>query len=511
MNEFKPYSLELNDYFNAIDDLIHVVDGDMKVIYFNKALHNWLEENGSEKDIIGKNFFEAFHFLSEDIMDEFKNVFKNKRNIIREVSLNLKGREIISDTRRIPVIKNNKVVHVITMVRDITERKKSEAESASLKAQLLQAQKMEAIGQLAGGVAHDFNNILTTIIGYGNILQMKMEKDSPLRVYIDQILSSSQRAAQVTNSLLAFSRKQVIELRPHRINTIIRGIERLLTRLLTEDIELVIALPDADSTILADLTQMEQVLINLATNARDAMPHGGTLEIKVEPAEMDYGFVKQYGYGESGHYTRICILDTGIGMDEKIREKIFDPFFTTKEVGKGTGLGLSIVYGIIKQHNGYINVMSEPGCGTAFHIYLPIVKAKVGKPKQPPLFVRGGHETLLVAEDDTEVRTLLKSVLENAGYTVIEAKDGEEAVSQFKKYKDTISILIADVVMPKRNGKEVYMKIKKMKPTKVLFISGYTADVVLDKGVYGKGFNYISKPVSPNEILKKVREVLDAK
>jgi PAS domain S-box-containing protein len=502
--------LELSDYFDAIGDGIHIIDGNEKVIYCNKAFCEWLEKLGTEADAVGKKIWDAFPFLADKARDEYRQVFKTGKILVTDEMIRVNGTGMHAETRKIPVVKNQKVVNVISILRDITGRKESEAEKVNLEAQLLQAQKMEAIGQLAGGVAHDFNNILTTIIGYGDLLRMKMEKDSPLRVYVDQILSSSQRAAQLTHSLLAFSRKQVIELKPYRVNTIIRGIERLLTRLLTEDIELGITLPEVDLTILADTTQIEQVLINLATNARDAMPRGGKLAVKVEHVEMDDSFAKAHGYGEPGNYACICVSDTGNGMNEEVLQKIFNPFFTTKEVGKGTGLGLSIVYGIIKQHNGYIKVTSEKGRGSTFRIYLPIVKAKVDKPKQPPLFVRGGTETLLVAEDDGEVRTLIKNVLENAGYTVIEAKDGEDAVARFAENKDSINLLISDVVMPKKNGKDVYMTVKKMKPTKVLFISGHTADVVIDKGVYGKTFNYISKPVSPSDLLKKVREILEA-
>jgi PAS domain S-box-containing protein len=502
--------LELSDYFDAISDGIHIIDGNEKVIYCNKAFCAWLEKMGIDTDVIGKKVLEAFPFLANKAREEYRLVFRTGKILITNEMIKVNGTGMHAETRKIPVTKNEKVVNVISMFRDITKRKESEAEKANLEAQLLQAQKMEAIGQLAGGVAHDFNNILTTIIGYGDLLRMKMEKDSPLRVYVDQILSSSQRAAQVTHSLLAFSRKQVIELKPYRVNTIIRGIERLLTRLLTEDIELGLTLPEIDLTILADITQIEQVLINLATNARDAMPRGGRLAVSVEHIEMNEIFVKAHGYGEPGYYACICVSDTGNGMNEEVLQKIFNPFFTTKEVGKGTGLGLSIVYGIIKQHNGYIGVTSERGKGTTFCVYLPIVKARVERPKQPPLFVRGGNETLLIAEDDVEVRTLIKDVLENAGYNVIEAKDGEEAVSRFSENKETINLLISDVVMPKKNGKEVYLAVKKIKPMKVLFISGHTADVVIDKGVYGKTFNYISKPVSPSDLLKKVREVLEA-
>jgi PAS domain S-box-containing protein len=400
---------------------------------------------------------------------------------------------------------------LLAYLRDITERKRTEMEKGQLEAQLRQAQKMEAIGQLAGGVAHDFNNILTAVIGYGNLLQAKMTQDDPLRPYAEQILASAGKAVNLTQSLLAFGRKQVIELRPCRVSTLIKNVEKLLTRLLTEDIELLTFVAASDPTIMADPTQIDQILINLSTNARDAMPKGGILKIEVKFTEINGAFVAAYGYGEIGKYALISVSDSGVGMDTKTKEKIFDPFFTTKEVGKGTGLGLSIVYGIVKQHNGYINVESEPGRGTTFHIYLPVVKMKEEEKKANTIAVQGGSETILIGEDNGSVRELAKEVLEQFGYTVMEARDGEEAISKFGQFAQNIDLVILDVVMPKKNGREVYDAIRMINPEiKVFFMSGYTADILSDKGMHEKKLDYIPKPLSPQELLVKVRTALDS-
>jgi len=397
-----------------------------------------------------------------------------------------------------------------SIVRDITERRRTEEDRILLEAKFRQSQKMEAIGTLTGGIAHDFNNILTALIGYGSLLQMKMDKDDPLRVYVDQILTSSEKAANLTQSLLAFSRKQVMEFKPHSVKNIITAMEKLLKRLLTEDIELKVILADEDATIMADITQMDQVLMNLATNARDVMHQGGTLTIETKEVELDTVFTMSHGYGQEDTYVLISVSDTGCGMDKETKEKIFDPFFTTKDVGKGTGLGLSIVYGIIKQHNGYIDVQSEPDQGTTFYIYLPSVKTKTEEVKPSLPAIQRGTETILLAEDNPAVRNLVKEVLTASGYSVIEVANGEDAIHAFAEQKDAVTLMILDVVMPKKNGKEVYEEIKKTCPDiKVLFMSGYTGDVVLDKGVHGDAANFISKPLLPDELLLKVREILD--
>ncbi|MCL4490846.1 MAG: ATP-binding protein [Nitrospirae bacterium] len=390
------------------------------------------------------------------------------------------------------------------LVADITERKK-------LEEQLRHSQKMEAVGQLAGGIAHDFNNILTTITGYGSFLKMKLEKGDPLMPYVEQVINSAERAANLTRQILAFSRKQVIDPKPVNLNETIKKVEKLLLRLIREDIELKTIFADMDLTIMADSAQIEQVLMNLCTNARDAMPEGGLLTIESGLVELDEEYLKTHACGRPGKYALISVADTGSGMDEKTRERIFEPFFTTKEPGKGTGLGLSIVYGIIKQHNGHINVYSELCKGTTFKIYLPLIRSKVAETQPITLSsLEGGTETILVAEDDKEVRKLSKDVLECFGYKVIETGDGEDTINRFKENEDKIQLLVLDVIMPKKNGREVYEEIRKIRPDiKVLFMSGYTADIINSKGILEKGANFISKPVSSHEFLRKVREVLD--
>jgi two-component system cell cycle sensor histidine kinase/response regulator CckA len=390
------------------------------------------------------------------------------------------------------------------IIKDITKWKR-------LEQQFLQAQKMEAIGQLAGGVAHDFNNILTAIIGYGSLLKIETSEDDLLRSYVIQILNSAERAANLTKALLAFSRRQIIRPKPVNLNEIITVLEKLLSRIIGEDIELSTALIDKDLTVMADSIQLEQVLMNLVTNARDAMPDGGSLTITTEFAVLDNEFIKAHGFGRPGMYALISVEDTGQGMDEKTKERIFEPFFTTKEVGKGTGLGLAMVYGIIKQHDGYINVYSEPVKGTTFKIYLPLIKSKVEEVKLADLpIIKGGIETILVAEDDAQVRELTKEVLEGFGYKVMEATDGDDATKIFNENKDKIQLLFLDVIMPKKNGKEVYDEIKKVRPDiKAIFTSGYDADIIHKKGILEEGLDFITKPILPDELLRMVREVLD--
>ncbi len=402
----------------------------------------------------------------------------------------------------------------ITLVRDITERKHAEDERLKLEEQLRQAQKMEAVGQLAGGVAHDFNNILSAIIGYAHLTIMKMNEHDPLKANLERIMESSQRAATLTQSLLAFSRQQVIKTEMIDLNELLKRFEKFLLRLLREDIELTSIVKDAPLTVMADSGQIEQVLMNLITNARDAMPHGGRLVITTDHVELDDEFVTAHGCGIPGAYALMSVQDTGAGMDEKTRERIFEPFFTTKEQGKGTGLGLSMVYGIVKQHNGLITVYSEKDKGTIFRIYLPIIKPhqeSVEEEKQAITLVQRGTETVLLAEDDASLRKLSATVLTHFGYTVIEAVDGEDAVNKYSVNKDSIHLVILDAIMPKKNGKEAYDAIKQLQPdSKVIFVSGYTADIFDKRGIPDKKLNFLSKPFAPLDLAKKVREVLDS-
>lgn len=390
-------------------------------------------------------------------------------------------------------------------VEDVTEKRR-------LEDLLVQSQKMEAVGLLAGGIAHDFNNILTAIIGYANLLLLKKEQDGFIKNYSENILALSEKAASLTRGLLAFSRKQVMNPKPLDLNELVRRLCKILGRLIGEDIDLRVELCNDHITVKADSAQIEQMLMNLFTNARDAMPKGGVLSISTCITVLGKEFVEGHGYGEPGTYAMISVSDTGFGMDEATRKRIFEPFFTTKEVGKGTGLGLSVVYGIIKQHNGFINVYSEPGQGANFKIYLPLTGEKEGAFQAAASLgaVKGGTETILLVEDEDAVRRVNKTLLEEFGYTVIEASNGEEAVLKYKENKDNIGLVVMDLIMPKKSGKEAYEDIVKINPgAKVLFTSGYAAEVMKSKGILEPGSNFLSKPVSPSEFIRKIREAID--
>jgi PAS domain S-box-containing protein len=407
---------------------------------------------------------------------------------------------------------DGKPVGIIGTTRDISERKRVEEEREKLQAQLYQSQKMESVGMLAGGIAHDFNNMLTAIIGYASILQTKLGTDSPFKPYVDQILGSSEKSASLTSQLLAFSRKQILSPKETDLNELLKGIDTLMKRLIGEDIEFKTSLTDKRLTAMIDAGQMEQVLLNLCTNARDAMPHGGLLAVSTNVLELDEKRIRTYDLDQPGRYAIISISDTGHGMEEMTRERIFEPFYTTKDIGKGTGLGLSIVYGIIKQHNGNITVYSEPGKGTTFKIFLPLIVSPVETANKESLVIpMGGKEAILVSEDDEVVRSLASHVLQEAGYTVIEAVDGDDAINKFMENKDRIKLAILDVVMPKKSGKEVSDAVRKMKSDmKILLTSGYTADIISSKGITEEGLDFISKPITPDNLLRKVREVLDS-
>lgn len=439
--------------------------------------------------------------------DAFKKEL-SRNGYISDYELTLKNRNgekiFAMVTANVVCDKSGNVVAYRGILHDITNFKK-------LEAQLLQAQKMEAIGKLTGGIAHDFNNILTAIIGYGSLLRRNINELDPSREYLESILSSAERAANLTRSLLAFSRKQPQDLKPLELNNILKGMKKLLLRLIGEDIDFRTALADDDLVIVGDVSQIEQILLNLSTNAHDAMPRGGSFTISTEKITLDENFNRNHGYGKPGLYALLTASDTGEGMDAQTREKVFEPFFTTKEVGKGTGLGLSIVYGIVKQHDGFINVYSEPGEGTIFRIYLPLssrhhVDADTIEISRP----LGGSETLLVAEDELEIRKLMRILLEESGYKVIEAENGREAFEKFKENSDDIKLLLLDVIMPYKNGKEVFEEARKIRPeVGAVFISGYTREIVHKKGLLEGEADLISKPFSAQQVLRKIREVLD--
>ncbi|MBA4348738.1 MAG: hypothetical protein C0415_01935 [Thermodesulfovibrio sp.] len=496
----------------SIGEGLIVVDPEYRIVSANKAYSDMVKM--PVEFIIGRYCYEASHHINKPchMLGEdcpVKHAFKTgEPYIVTHAHTDEKGNPLFIETKSYPIKDaSGRVSLVIEVLNDITEQRK-------LEDQLRHSQKMEAIGQLTGGIAHDFNNILQSVIGYGSLLQMKIKEDDPSRKYIDNLLISAERAANLTKNLLSFSRKRLINPMPVNLNIIIKNAEKLLSRIIGEDIELKTELSNEKLIVKADYIQIEQVLMNLVTNARDAMSDGGHITIETGILEMDSEFIKTHGYGKKGKYALFSVTDTGTGMDDKTRQKIFEPFFTTKDVGKGTGLGMSIVYGIIKQHSGFIAVYSEIGEGTTFRIYLPLIKeSEIKTEEAKPVKVvtlTEGTETVLLAEDERRVRDYIKETLERFGYKVIEAVDGYDALEKFKENKDKVQLLFLDVIMPKMNGKEVYKTIKKMKPAiKVIFASGYPADIIAKKGILEKGFAFISKPVSPTELLRKVREVLD--
>jgi two-component system cell cycle sensor histidine kinase/response regulator CckA len=405
-----------------------------------------------------------------------------------------------------------KDVH-LAAIRDISERIRAEEERKGLMAELSQSQKMEAVGRLAGGIAHDFNNILTVIFGYAHIILSKIETSSLLHHPMEQIMFSATRAADLTHGLLAFSRKQILTTIPLDLGEVVRDTENMLRRLVREDIDFRVTGTDRKLIVIADRGQIGQVLINLVANAVDAMSDGGVLSIEVGAFAMDDTFVKSRGYGRPGSYASIAVTDSGCGMDAETEKKVFEPFFTTKEVGKGTGLGLSIVYGIVKQHDGFISVESGKNAGTKFQIFFPLEKSDtlVNVSTKPQTFLpASGKETILLAEDDKNVRSMNAMAYEDAGYRVVEAVDGADAVAKFLECIETIELLVFDVIMPKIDGKTAYEEIRKIRPDiKVLFMSGYTKDIVITKGVLEEEVFFIAKPFKPDQLLKLTRDILD--
>jgi PAS domain S-box-containing protein len=468
----------------------------------------------SEDELLGRNIHETIHHAREDGTHYPQADCASRRVLTsggslhadREYLWRRDGTGFPVEFWAHPLIVEGRAAGSVCTFIDITER-------TTLENQLRQSQKMEAIGVLAGGVAHDFNNILTAIIGYSNIVCRKMDPADPSRPFLDQILSASGRAASLTQSLLAFSRKQAHHPRNTDLNDTIRRVERLLCRIIGEDIALTTSLAGESMTVYVDAMQIEQVLMNLATNARDAMPRGGRLVIRTGIAEVSAAEAGAKGLGRPASYATLTVSDTGSGIEEGVREKIFEPFFTTKEAGKGTGLGLSMVYGIVKQNGGHIALSSTPGKGSAFTIYLPLVACgAAGVAVDPSEPVRGGTETVLVAEDDRVVRTITREVLSEFCYRVIEAENGEDAVNKFLFHRGGIDLAILDVIMPKKSGREVYEEARKHLPgLKVLFTSGYPADLIRKEGVIDGSMPFLPKPSTPREVLKKVREVLDQK
>ncbi len=403
---------------------------------------------------------------------------------------------------------------VLISAMDITERKQAEAEKTNLENRLQQSQKMESVGRLAGGIAHDFNNLLSPIMGYAQMLLMEFSPQNPRYEKLSQILKASERARNLTRQLLAFGRKQVLEIKAVNLDQVVSGFKKILKRTIREDIRFKTKLAVPAAGIMADVPQLEQILMNLAVNAQDAMPQGGEMIFETSEVELDESYAELHPDVRTGHYVMLAVSDTGCGMNGETAKHVFEPFFTTKAPGKGTGLGLATVHGIVKQHGGSIQVYSEPGYGTTFRIHFPRVDEPVESTPPPPIFrenAGSGSETILVAEDEEAVRGVVSHILKNHGYTVIAAEDAEVCLQLARQHKGTIHMLLTDVIMPRMNGKELYLQLSEFLPgLKVLYMSGYTDDVIAHHGILEEGINLLQKPVSVRELTTKIREVLEA-
>jgi PAS domain S-box-containing protein len=408
--------------------------------------------------------------------------------------------------------RRGEVTAIMAVLADVTGRRQMEEALRNSEEQLRQSQKMEAIGLLAGGIAHDFNNLLTAIRGYSDLLLQRLDGGSQMRRDVEEIRKAGERAASLTRQLLAFSRKQVLQPKVLDLNAVVAGMDNMLRRLIGEDIDLVAVLKPGLWNVRADPCQVEQVVMNLAVNARDAMPRGGKVTIEIANVELDGPYVRRHAVVMPGPYVMLAISDTGTGMDEVTKSRLFEPFYTTKDKGKGTGLGLSTVYGIVKQSGGYIWAYSELGKGTAFKVYFPRFgsagpeAAREGAPGSAP----HGRETVLVVEDEEVVRALVRDILEGSGYTVLTASDGEEAQSVGRGHNAAIHLIVTDVVMPRMGGREAAETLAPHLPgVKVLYMSGYTNEAIVRHGVLDPGIPFLEKPFTPDALLRKVRRVLD--
>jgi PAS domain S-box-containing protein len=454
-------------------------------------------------ELTGKTLFE--YFQTKD--PEFSPIAAHKKALNGEsVTYELEWQRRVFESHVQPLRGNEgELIGVIGVALDITDRK-------HLADQLRQAQKMQAVGELAGGVAHDFNNLLMVVKGHAEMLLDRLPKSSPQRSNVEQIQTAAERAASLTAQLLAFSRKQVLQPRVLDLNEVVGGMIQMVSRVIGENIELAFMPGATLGNVKADPSQLEQVVLNLVVNARDAMPREGRLTIETASVELDKNYTVQHAVVEPGPYVMLTVTDTGCGMDAKTQARIFEPFFTTKEQGKGTGLGLATVYGVIKQSGGYIWVYSEIGCGTTFKIYLPKITAKIEelaalKPIPAPA---SGSETILFVEDEQSVRELVREYLSARGYSVLEASDGIQALDIASAHPGAIQLLITDVVMPRLSGRELASQVATARRNlKVLYISGYTDDSIFRHGVLEGGMEFLQKPFNLRTLAQKIREILD--
>ncbi len=490
---------------DQVAEAVCITDAEGVICFVNSALERTTGYTSSE--LIGQN---PRLFKSGEQDETFYRVFWETLSsgmTFRGRMINRKkdGTLYTEDATISPVRTGGRITSYVAVKRDVTK-------DLALEAQLLQAQKMEGVGQLAGGVAHDFNNLLCLILSYTDFALEGLPEGDPLREDLQEVKGAAERAAVLTHQLLAFSRKQVLQPVALNLNEVVTGLQKMLGRIVGEDIELKLGLAADLDLVMADWGQLDQVIVNLVVNARDAMPEGGKLTVETDNVEVDEEYSEQHLGTPPGPYVRLSVSDSGAGMDEQTRSKIFDPFFTTKEKGRGTGLGLSTVYGIVTQSGGRIWVYSEPGRGTAFKIYFPRTAAHGSAPAAPPKALPArpsGHETILVVEDVEALRRVAKRALETVGYRVLTAGDGEEGLAVAAGHSGAIDLLLTDVVMPKMSGRVLAQAIVKARPTTmVLYMSGYTGDAIVHHGVLDAGTSFLAKPFTADQLARKVREVL---
>jgi len=434
--------------------------------------------------------------------DTFERTFRRKDGTTLPV---LVEERVIRD-------KTGQILGIRSTVEDITERRRTEEALRKSEEQLRQWQRVEAIGRLAGGVAHDFNNLLMTIKGCSELLLNEFDRRDPRREEVEEIRKAADRATSLTRQLLAFGRRQVLQPQVLDLNSIVMNMDKMLRRLIGEDIQLITVLEPELWSVKVDPGMIEQVIMNLAVNSRDAMPNGGKLTIETTNVIHDEEYASHHISVKPGYYVMLAVSDTGHGMDKETQSHLFEPFFTTKEKGKGTGLGLSTVYGIVKQSGGNIWAYSEPGHGTTFKIYLPRVEktARAYRPRVGPSAAPGGSETILLVEDEEAVRSMVSKTLQNKGYTVVEARHGNEAIEICQRYQGPIHLMVTDVVMPQISGRELAERLAPMRPEmKILYMSGYPDNTIVHHGVLEPGTAFLQKPFSLNALELKVREVLD--
>jgi PAS domain S-box-containing protein len=487
---------------DAMKDWILVVDPDLRIVLFNEAFMQANKELGLTEDVIGRTPLEIFPFLPDSLLDEYRWVFENKEVLITHETTKVAGREFITESRKIPLLEDGRIVRVVSVIRDITEQKR-------LEAQLQQAQRMEAIGTLAGGIAHDFNNVLMGIQGHASLVSLETDPDHPHFEHLKGIEETVQRGADLTRQLLGFARGGKYEVKPTDLNELIEKTSEMFGRT-KKEIKIHTKHQKEIWPVEVDQAQIQQVLLNLHVNAWQAMPHGGDLYIETSNVEFYENYTKPFGV-EPGNYVKISVTDTGIGMDKATQQRIFDPFFTTREMGRGTGLGLSSAYGIIKNHDGIINVYSEKGKGATFNIYLPASKKELPiREKRLPDEILKGTETVLLVDDEDMVLGVGEEMLKKMGYRVLLATSGKEAVELYKRHKNEIDLVILDMIMPDMGGGEAYDRMKGDNPkVKVILSSGYSiegqANEILERGCNG----FIQKPFNIQELSGKIRGILE--